>query len=137
LRIGMPIVKDQGLDSEIEGHFGRAAYFMVVDLKNGKPEKRVIRDEDIKQMDIELTVVRNLAEHACSTIVDLLMSNNIDVLLVEGIGGRPFELFKQNGVGIYAGAFGTVKEIIRDYLNGMLQELQAGSCGSHNHTHTH
>jgi len=93
-----------------------------------------VRDNDIEKLNLELSVVENFAEHACASLVDLLMNSNIDILLVEGIGGRPFELFKQNGVRIYTGAFGTVRKILRYFLNRMLQELQTASCGDH-HLH--
>lgn len=134
MRIGIPIVKDDGLESEISGHFGRADYFIIVDLKE-LGAKKVIREGDIGSLVNETSVIRNLIEHACGSLVDLLMNNKIDVLIVEGIGGRPFELFKQNGIKIYAGAFGTIKEVLRDFLNGMLHELQAGSCGHQDQPH--
>lgn len=130
LRIGIPIVKDDGLESEISGHFGRAEYFIIVDLKK-LDEKKVIRDDNVGSLVSETSVIRNLMEHACGSLVDLLMNSKVDALIVEGIGGRPFQLFKQNGIKVYAGAFGTIKEVLRDFLNGMLQELQAGSCGHH------
>lgn len=89
---------------------------------------------NIEKLNLELSVIENFAEHACASLVDLLMSSNIDILLVEGIGGRPFEIFKQNGVKIYTGAFDTIREILRDFLNGMLQELETANCGDH-HLH--
>ena len=44
MRIGIPIAQDKGLDSEISGHFGRAQYFIIIELKsdfekNVNPEK--------------------------------------------------------------------------------------------------
>ena len=136
MRIGIPILKDEGLDSEVSGHFGHAEFFMIVDLKEVQ-ENKVVRDADVDSLVNELKVVSNLVEHACASIVDLIMSSNVDMLIVEGIGGRPFQLFKQNGVKIFSGGFGTIKEVIRDYLNGMLHELQAGSCGHSNQPHFH
>jgi len=130
MRIGIPIVKDSGLESELSGHFGRAEFFIVVDLKD-KGEKKVIRDDDIESLVENFSVIRNLTEHACGSLVDVLVSNNVNALIVEGIGGRPFMLFKQSNVKIFAGGVGKIKEVIRDFLNGMLQELQGGSCGDH------
>lgn len=125
---------DDGLNSEISGHFGQAEFFAIVEI-NELQGNKVVRDEEIPSLVKNVSVIRNLIEHACGSLVDLLMANKIDVLLVEGIGGRPFELFRQNGVRVYAGAFGTLREIIRDYLNGMLQELESASCGHHDHNH--
>lgn len=136
MRVGIPILRENGLDSEISGHFGQAPYFIIVELEK-REEKGIIRDDDIKSIVIDYSIIRNLAEHACGSLVDLLMSNKVDIVIVEGIGGRPFQLFKQNGVKIFAGAFGTIIEVLRDFLNGLLQELQAGSCGHHDHAHHH
>ena len=136
MRVGIPILNDNGLEPEISGHFGQAPFFIIVDLKD-KEEKKVVRDEDIDSVVNNFSVVRNLREHACASVVQLLMSNNIDALIVEGIGGRPFMLFQQNGVRLYTGAFGNLKEVLRDFLNGMLNELQTSSCGSHDPGHHH
>jgi predicted Fe-Mo cluster-binding NifX family protein len=132
LRIAVPIVKDDGLDSEMSGHFGHAEFFLIINLKEKPKDMKIIREENIDDLVLGVSAVKNLTEHACGSLVDLLMSQNVDALLVEGIGGRPFEMFKQNGVKVYAGAFGTLKEVLRDYLNGMLQELETASCEHHN-----
>jgi predicted Fe-Mo cluster-binding NifX family protein len=133
MRIGIPILEDQGLNSQASGHFGQAPYFMIANINSTPLKKGIIRDQDIDSLDITLSVVPNLKEHECGSIVDLLLKNKVDVLLVEGIGGRPFELLKQYNVKIYTGAFGSVKEIVRDFLNQMLPELQTASCGHHSH----
>ncbi|HUY01290.1 MAG TPA: NifB/NifX family molybdenum-iron cluster-binding protein [Candidatus Deferrimicrobium sp.] len=133
MRIAVPIVKDDGLNSEMSGHFGQAEFFLIINLKEKPEGMKIVREENIDDLVLGVSTVKNLTEHACASLVDLLMSHNVDVLLVEGIGGRPFEMFKQNGVKVYTGAFGTLKEVLRDYLNGMLQELETASCGHHNH----
>ena len=131
-------MKNDGLNSEISGHFGQAPLFLIVTLKEQPENKRVIREEDINDVVSDVSAIQNLREHACASVVDLLTNQNIDILLVEGIGGRPFELFRQRGVKLYTGAFGTIREIIRDFLNGMLNQLESASCGHHDHSdHSH
>jgi predicted Fe-Mo cluster-binding NifX family protein len=133
MRIGIPILEDQGLNSQISGHFGQAPYFMIVEVNMNPQKKGVIRDQDIDSLGVALSVIPSLTEHACGSLVDVLLKNKVEILLVEGIGGRPFELFKQNNVKIFTGAFGSVKEIVRDFLNHMLPELQSASCEHHSH----
>jgi predicted Fe-Mo cluster-binding NifX family protein len=133
MRIGIPILEDHGLNSQISGHFGQAPYFIIVDINSEISKKGIIRDEDINSLKPSLSVVSNFTEHACESLVDVLLKNKIEILLIEGIGGRPFELLRQNGVRIYTGAFGTVKEILRDFFNHLLQEPQTASCGHHSH----
>ena len=133
MRIGIPILEDQGLNSQVSGHFGQAPYFMIVDIKLEIPKKGIIRDQDIISQGNNLSVIPNSTEHACGSLVEVLIKNKVEVLLIEGIGGRPFELLKQYNVKIYTGAFGSVKEVIRDFFNHMLPELQSASCGHHSH----
>ena len=108
----------------------RVTINQVKEMKE-KGEKSVIRDDDIEGLVENFSVIRNLTEHACGSLVDVIVSNDVNALIVEGIGGRPFMLFKQNSVKIFAGGVGKIKEVLRDFLNGMLQELQGGSCGDH------
>ena len=133
MRIGIPILEDHGLNSQVSGHFGQAPYFMLVDMNLESSKKGIIRDQDINSQGITLSVIPNLAEHACGSLVEVLIKNKVQVLLLEGIGGRPFELLKQYNIKIYTGAFGSVKEILRDFFNHMLPELQSASCGHHAH----
>ena len=133
MRIGIPILKDHGLDSQVSGHFGQAPYFMLVDINFESSKKSIIRDPDINSQGFTLSVIPNLEEHACGSLVEVLVKNKVQVLLLEGIGGRPFELLRQSNVQIYTGAFGSVKEVLRDFLNHMLPELQTASCDHHSH----
>jgi predicted Fe-Mo cluster-binding NifX family protein len=133
MRIGIPILEDQGLNSQVSGHFGQAPYFMIVDIKSEIPKKGIIRDQDIISQGNDLSVIPNSTEHACGSLVEVLIENKVEILLIEGIGGRPFELLKQNNIKMYTGAFGTVKEVLRDFYNHMLPELQSASCEHHSH----
>jgi predicted Fe-Mo cluster-binding NifX family protein len=129
MRIGIPIIKDKGLDSEVSGHFGQAEYFIIINLKSEIKEQEVMQDIDIESLDLEYFVIQNEGAQACTARVDLLLNNRIDILLVEAIGGKPFEAFKQHGVKIYSGAVGIVKEVLQNYMMGRLEELGEGVCG--------
>ncbi len=135
MRVSIPIMVDNGLNSEISAHFGQSAFFLIIDLDSNKVNKRIYREEDIDELVLSISAERNLAEHACASLADLLTGLNVEILLVEGIGGRPFQLLKENGVKIFAGAYGSIREILRDFLNGMLQELESASCNHHQHHH--
>lgn len=48
-RIGIPIIKDDGLDSEISGHFGRAKNFMIVNFKENFNQNKIVRDNEYRK----------------------------------------------------------------------------------------
>lgn len=127
MRIAIPIKKDEGLISKVSGHFGQAEYFIIIDLKIAEiPDNLSSSDADLQNS--QYYVVQSQPEQGCTTRVDLLLGNKIDILLVEAIGGKPFALFKRHGVTIYAGAIGTVKVVLNKFLSHELEELKEGLC---------
>lgn len=66
----------------------------------------------------------------CMGVVNILKQNNVDAILVGGIGMRPMMGFQQVGIKVYAGADGTVEFIVNEFIEGRLR--QAGDeviCG--------
>ena len=127
LRVAIPIKKDEGLNSKILGHFGQAEYFIIIDLN--LPEiSDSLSPTDIDHWSSQHYVVQSQPEQGCTTRVDLLIGNKIDILLVEAIGGKPFALFKRYGVTIYGGAIGTIKAVLNKFLSHKLEELKEGFC---------
>ena len=129
MRIAIPIVKDEGLYSEVSGHFGQAEYFMIIDLKLEMDGQEFVQSTDVEALNLEYFVVQKEGGPACRAGVDLLLNNKIDILLVEAIGGNPFNSLKQSGIKIYSGAIGIVKEVLQKYLKDDLEELKEGACG--------
>ena len=127
LRVAIPIKKDEGLDSKTSGHFGQAEYFIIIDLKVTEKSKS-LSSTDIDQWSPQYYVVQSLPEQGCTTRVDLLIGNKIDILLVEAIGGKPFALFKRHGITIYGGAIGNIKAVLNKFLSHKLEELKEGLC---------
>lgn len=127
MRVAIPIRKDEGLSSKVSGHFGQAEYFIIIDLKNPE-ELKSLSPTEFDQWDTQYYMVQNLSEQGCTTRVDLLIGNKIDILLVEAIGGKPFNLLKRHGVTIYGGAIGTIKAVLKKFLSDRLEELKEGLC---------
>jgi predicted Fe-Mo cluster-binding NifX family protein len=88
-RIAVPSVNGGGLDGLRAGHFGHCDVFTLVDVEDGK-----------------ITQVSTLQnqEHVqggCMVPVNLLAENQVNALIVGGIGMRPLMGFKQVGIDVY------------------------------------
>lgn len=132
--VAIPSVDDKGLDSELDEHFGHSPYFTIIDVDkqppmDGRIKKNLFIDEECKVSSLSN---HNEGECVCDAPIDKILQQKVQYLLVSGIGGGPFTWFTSRGIDIYAGAVGTIREVLRDFLCGMLTKLQQASCG---HTH--
>ncbi|MCD1295262.1 hypothetical protein CUJ83_09650 [Methanocella sp. CWC-04] len=117
-RIAVPSMTPHGIDSEISAHFGSCEHFTLIDITEGIIEG--------------VTSIENISHegaHNCAAPANLLKANNVDIVLVSGIGGRPLMSLTGNGIKVYGGAIGTVRDAIEDLTEGMLDELSdRGTC---------
>ena len=61
-----------------------------------------------------------------------LAEKGVSLMLVEGMGMRPYLVFKQLGIEIRCGIKGTVSEAVEGYLKGETYTMtQDGLCGQH------
>jgi predicted Fe-Mo cluster-binding NifX family protein len=119
-KLAMPLLDDNGKDSVISEHFGHAPYFGYITLK----------DEGY-----DIDIQKNpLSEHAPGQIPGLMKENNVDVMVVRGIGSRAVEFFNQFDIEVYRGVSGNLKQIMEDYLSNNLEDDETYGC---NHDHHH
>jgi len=111
IRIAVPSEAPGGLDAPRSGHFGRCDCFTVVDIADGQIA--------------EVQVVANAphAEGGCMSPVLALAENMVDVIVVDGIGGRPLMGFHQVGIAVHAGVGADVNSAVRAYVDGRLPVL--------------
>ncbi|MHA1230969.1 MAG: NifB/NifX family molybdenum-iron cluster-binding protein [Candidatus Helarchaeota archaeon] len=130
MRIAVPTEYPGGLDAPVSQHFGHVAFFTIVEIDYDEITKDTSRIKNLSKEDIKsVKIVGNpMEEHTCFTPVKVLIDNGIDVLLINGIGGRPLMFCLQNGIKVYNGALGTVLEAVRDFLAGFLTETLQGTC---------
>jgi len=117
MKICIPTMGGEGLDSQISSHFGRAPNFTIV-------------DPDTK----EVSIIDNTAEHfgGMATTPELIRSSGVDVMLVSGIGPRAVQLFEQMGIRVYVGAMGTARSALDAYNSGSLDEAtDENVCAEH------
>jgi len=108
-RIAIPSIEEGGLGGLRSGHFGHCDVFTLVDVENGK----------IK----EVSTLPN-AEHiqgGCMVPVNLLADNNVNALVVGGIGMWPLMGFRQAGIDVYYDAQqAEIKPVVEDLIAGTL-----------------
>ncbi len=112
MRIAVPSIGKGGLDGIRAGHFGHCDVFTVIDCENGEI--------------VNVSVIENV-EHlqgGCMVPVNLLADNNVDALLVGGIGMRPLMGFKQAGITVFHEAQReAIQPVVADLLAGKIPEI--------------
>ena len=119
-RIVIPVSDENGLDSVLSQHFGRAPFYAIIDLdENGKV--------------IGKGTTANTSEHfgGVGLPPDRIMQLKPKALVTYGMGSKALQMFEAGGVAVLKTEANTVKEVVQAYNNNELQELTTG-CG---HTH--
>ena len=118
MKVGFAVQGNQGLESLVYDHFGSAPAFVIVDTK-------------LKQIS---AVDNSNAEHVhgvCNPVA-ALGGNNIDALVVGGIGAGAIMKLNALGVKVYSAGAATVGENIALLEENRLHELSMeDSCRSH------
>jgi predicted Fe-Mo cluster-binding NifX family protein len=111
-RIAVSAGEDKGLESAVSPHFGRCPYFVLVDLEGGEVKTT--------------STVPNpyYSQHQPGQVPGFVHSQQADVMLTGGMGGRAIAFFKQYGIQAATGASGTVRHALEQYLGHQLQEAE-------------
>jgi len=121
MRIVIPTNTPDGLLAKRGAHFGKAPFYVIVDVENG----------EIK--DVDFTANPGHSGGACGNAVSNIKNLGAEVLIVSGIGPNPLMGFKQVGIKVYYDDKSkTVEESVKNFLNGKLKEMQPEmSCSHH------
>ncbi len=111
-RIAVPSMETGGLDGQRSGHFGHCDVFTLVDVEAGEI--------------INVTTVSN-QEHVqggCMVPVNLLAGQNVNAIIVGGIGMRPLMGFKQVGIEVFHDdTRPSIRPVVEDLIAGKLQQI--------------
>jgi predicted Fe-Mo cluster-binding NifX family protein len=123
-RIAIPSMAPGGLDAQRSGHFGHCDVFTLVDVEEG----------EIKAV----TTVPNQShvQGGCMVPVNLLAQQQVNALIVGGIGMRPLMGFKQVGIDVYYDATRPeIRPVVEDLIAGRLpaigEDQVCGGGGAH------
>jgi len=108
-RIAIPSLSPGGMEAVSSTHFGKADCFTLVEIEG----KNIV---DVK-------ILENPPhEHGgCMAPVLLLKDNDVNIIIVGGMGMRPMMGFQEVGIQVYAGAMGTIDFAINEFLEGRLE----------------
>jgi len=110
----MPVQNINGLHSKLHEHFGRAPYFIIININN--------RQVDIE--DFYLNEFLDYKGHIGLNVVKSIIKYKINLLFISRIGEISFHMLKNNFVDIYkAGAGTTVEEVINLYHSKQLSPI--------------
>ena len=114
-RIVIPAASQDGLNSYLAEHFGRAPYFAVVDLNdNGEVEN--------------VKTVANLP-HGTGRMGqphEVVLGLKPNIIITYGMGRRGISSFQSAGIAVLQANTNTVNAVITAYKENKLQELTEG-----------
>ena len=121
MKVCFPVLKAEGLESEVYGHFGSAPVFIVVDSENNN-----------------VTSINNSDQHhahgACNPL-KAVNNQKVDAVVVGGIGGGALTRLNQLGIKVFQAQAQTVRENIQMLKNQSLPELTLQhTCAGHGHS---
>lgn len=114
-RLVIPAEDGKGLDARLSEHFGKAPYFVVVEL-----------DENGNVSNVQ--TIPNVGEHfgGSGRPSDNILLLRPNALITYGIGPRALRIFQDAGVAVLRANAGTVKEVVEAYRQDKLEELTEG-----------
>jgi predicted Fe-Mo cluster-binding NifX family protein len=116
MRVCFPVLKADGLESKVYGHFGSAPAFIVVDTVNNG-----------------VTTINNKDQHhqhgSCNPM-KAFDNQKLDAVVVGGIGGGALNKLNQLGIKVFHANGATVSENITLLKANDLKEFAASQCCS-------
>lgn len=124
MKICFPVQDNQGLSSNVFGHFGSAPQFVVVDSETREVGQVINRDLH--------------HQHGSCSPLKALGGQAVDAIIVGGIGGGALAGLRRAGLKVFqAGAArldDNLELLARNELNEIGDDMV---CGAHGHEHGH
>ena len=122
MKICFPIAENQGLDSEVYGHFGSAPQFIIVDTDTR--EVCGIHNKD-----------KSIRRKTCATL-KALGGQDVDAIVVGGIGAGALMGLNRAGLQVYQARGSTLVIVFVVPAQTELPVLTPEqTCGGHSHGH--
>ncbi|NJD99045.1 dinitrogenase iron-molybdenum cofactor [Thermococcus sp. LS1] len=108
MRIAVPIKDDSGLESEVCEHFGRARYFVFIDIEDGE-----VKGSEVVEVPFK--------DHEPGDLPAFIKEHGGKVVLAYGMGRRAIAYFNAMGIEVVTGASGRVNDLVEAFLRGTLK----------------
>jgi predicted Fe-Mo cluster-binding NifX family protein len=118
IRVAIPCLGEASPSSQVSPHFGRCDSYAIITVQDGKVES--------------VESLSNSTHTDCSSPVRMLAERGVQLMLVAGMGMRPYMSFRQQGIEVNYGISGTVEEALRSYINNETIPMTEDTlCGHH------
>lgn len=99
MKICIPLLEDNGMDSRISDHFGKSPFLSFYDDETS-----------------ELEIIKIAGKHAGGqqTIAEIVLNSNADILICSNIGPKAIDLLKGN-IYILTGAAGNLRQVLQTF----------------------
>jgi predicted Fe-Mo cluster-binding NifX family protein len=113
-RIVIPAEDGNGLNARLSEHFGRAPYFIIVELEDGNISN--------------VQVVPNESEHfgGFGRPPDRILQLRPNAVITYGMGPRALSIFQEARIAVLKANADTVKDVVEAYKQDKLEELTEG-----------
>ncbi|WP_297068872.1 NifB/NifX family molybdenum-iron cluster-binding protein [Thermococcus sp.] len=108
MRIVVPAEDEKGLESNVSRHFGRARYFVFVDIDGNE-----IKGSEVVEVPFE--------EHGPGDLPNFVKEHDGEVVLAYGMGQKAIGFFNQLGIEVVTGAYGPIKDVVRAFIEQVLE----------------
>lgn len=122
MKLAVTASSDQGLKAKIDSRFGRAPYFIIVDVDTMKA--RVIDNS-------ASNAASNAASGAGISAAQTVANEGVNGVISGNFGPKAFSGLKAGDLKLYSFPEGTVKEAINEFKKGTLEELSNPTSGAH------
>ncbi|MBU5336891.1 NifB/NifX family molybdenum-iron cluster-binding protein [Intestinibacter bartlettii] len=119
MKVCVPVEENKGMESVPYGHFGSAPEFVICDLDSN--EIKSINNGDLGH------------EHGKCQPLKALKGQEVDAIIVGGIGAGAITKLNAMGTKVYRGVKDTIEYNLSLLKNNQLQELSVNDACSHNH----
>jgi len=125
MKVCFPVEQNNGITSNVYGHFGSAPGFVVTDTETG--ELDFIDNRDISH------------QHGACNPATALAGHKVDAIVVGGIGQGALSRLMSMGINVLRSKSGTVETDAKHYANGELEvlsvDMKTCSHGTHSCSH--
>lgn len=104
----------KGLESQASPIFGRCPFFVIVETK----------ENEIKNSKTIENKANSQFSGAGITAAELVGNEDVKIVISGAAGPRAFQVFNKIGIKVFKSVTGTVKENIKKYLAGELDEIE-------------
>ncbi len=108
MRIAIPAEDNRGLESSVSRHFGRAKYFVFVDIEDNE-----IKGYEVVEVPFE--------EHGPGDLPGFVKEHGGEVVLAYGMGRKAVSYFNELGIAVVTGAYGPIKDVVKAFIEQVLE----------------